>query len=37
MTNRTHPTNEGNKTPRGIEQYRARARIADAALSALGY
>jgi CubicO group peptidase (beta-lactamase class C family) len=37
MTNRTHPTNEGNKTQRGIEQYRARARIADAALSALGY
>lgn len=37
MTNRTHPKNEGKSTPRGQQQYMARARIADAALEAFGY
>lgn len=37
MTNRTHPANVGKAAERGIQQCRARARIADAALAALGY
>jgi len=44
MTNRNHPIEEGlplgvtepKDSPRGIEQYKARSRIADAALAALG-
>jgi CubicO group peptidase (beta-lactamase class C family) len=37
LTNRTHPKTVGKATPLGEDQYRARARIADAALTALGY
>jgi CubicO group peptidase (beta-lactamase class C family) len=36
LTNRTHPVNVGKATPKGIQQYVSRARIADAALTALG-
>lgn len=44
MTNRNHPRlettrtgKEPTNTPRGIQQYEARARIVDAALKAMGY
>ena len=37
LTNRNHPQKVSKLAPRGVEQYKARARIADAALLALGY
>jgi CubicO group peptidase (beta-lactamase class C family) len=37
MTNRNHPEKVGKQTNRGMEQYKARGRIADTALEALGY
>lgn len=44
MTNRNHPRNEKfangkepTNSPRGIQQYKARGRIADAAMEAFGY